>query len=178
MNKPEGAEDSENVPDFLLFPVQNSNVSVSLCVQGMMGGLGWTFLLLLHTMLPVASQKPPGLNVGVIMGQTRFVSDQELRPPRRPDDALDISVVALRINQTDPKSVITQVRHTHTHAHTRPSFDPDGVFVPRCVSSCRALVSTASCSPTALTRRPFPKSWTSCLFRHSFQLLESTEAPL
>lgn len=31
MNKPEGAEDSENVPDFLLFPVQNSNVSVSLC---------------------------------------------------------------------------------------------------------------------------------------------------
>lgn len=100
---------------YFLFKIQ---MSASLCVQGMMGGLGWTFLLLLHTMLPVASQKPPGLNVGVIMGQTRFVSDQELRPPRRPDDALDISVVALRINQTDPKSVITQVRHTHTHTYT------------------------------------------------------------
>ncbi len=49
--------------------------------------------------------------MGVIMGQTRHISDQELRPPQRPDDALDVSVVILRINQTDPKSVITQVRN-------------------------------------------------------------------
>uniref|UniRef100_A0A672Z6Q3 Glutamate receptor n=1 Tax=Sphaeramia orbicularis TaxID=375764 RepID=A0A672Z6Q3_9TELE len=75
----------------------------------MMGGVGWMLLLLSQFMVPVASQKPPGLSVGVIMGQTRPVSDQELRPPRRPDDALDVSVVILRINQTDPKSVITQV---------------------------------------------------------------------
>uniref|UniRef100_A0A8C9X3K6 Glutamate receptor n=1 Tax=Sander lucioperca TaxID=283035 RepID=A0A8C9X3K6_SANLU len=53
--------------------------------------------------------KPPGLSVGVIMAQTRYISDQDLRPSRRPDDALDVSVVILRINQTDPKSVITQV---------------------------------------------------------------------
>uniref|UniRef100_A0A8C4HAW2 Glutamate receptor n=1 Tax=Dicentrarchus labrax TaxID=13489 RepID=A0A8C4HAW2_DICLA len=71
--------------------------------------LGWMLLLLSQMMVPVASQKPPGLSVGVIMGQTRHISDQDLRPPRRPDDALDISVVILRINQTDPKSVITQV---------------------------------------------------------------------
>ncbi|XP_018555311.1 glutamate receptor ionotropic, NMDA 2A [Lates calcarifer] len=77
--------------------------------KGMMGVVGWMLLLLSQMMVPVASQKPPGLSVGVIMGQTRPVSDQELRPPRRPDDALDVSVVSLRINQTDPKSVITQV---------------------------------------------------------------------
>uniref|UniRef100_A0A3Q1J5L0 Glutamate receptor n=1 Tax=Anabas testudineus TaxID=64144 RepID=A0A3Q1J5L0_ANATE len=71
--------------------------------------VGWMLLLLSQMMVPVASQKPPGLSVGVIMGQTRFVSDQELRLPRRPDDPLDVSVVTLRINQTDPKSVITQV---------------------------------------------------------------------
>uniref|UniRef100_A0A667WEB0 Glutamate receptor n=1 Tax=Myripristis murdjan TaxID=586833 RepID=A0A667WEB0_9TELE len=75
----------------------------------MMGVVGWMVLLLSHIMVPVASQKPPGLSVGVILGQTRPVTDQELRPPRRPDDALDINVVTLRINQTDPKSVITQV---------------------------------------------------------------------
>ncbi|TDH15739.1 hypothetical protein EPR50_G00013080 [Perca flavescens] len=77
--------------------------------KGMMGVVGWLLLLLSQMMVPVASQKPPGLSVGVIMGQTRYISDQDLRPSRRPDDALDVSVVILRINQTDPKSVITQV---------------------------------------------------------------------
>uniref|UniRef100_A0AAQ5ZKS6 Glutamate receptor n=1 Tax=Amphiprion ocellaris TaxID=80972 RepID=A0AAQ5ZKS6_AMPOC len=77
--------------------------------KGMMGVVGWMLLLLSQMMVPVASQKPPGLSVGVIMGQTRPVSDQEVRPPRRADDALDVAVVTLRINQTDPKSVITQV---------------------------------------------------------------------
>lgn len=76
----------------------------------MMGVVGWILLLLSQMMVPVASQKPPGLTVGVIMGQTRHVSDQQLRPARRPEDPLDVSVVALRINQTDPKSVITQVK--------------------------------------------------------------------
>ena len=75
-----------------------------------MGVVGWMLLLLSQTLVPVASQKPPSLSVGVIMGQTRHISDQQLRPPRRPDDTLDISVVILRINQTDPKSVITQVK--------------------------------------------------------------------
>nr|XP_057942850.1 glutamate receptor ionotropic, NMDA 2A isoform X1 [Doryrhamphus excisus] len=75
----------------------------------MMGAVCWMLLLLSHMALPAASQKPPGLSVGVVMGQTRPVPDQELRPPRRPEDALDVSVVPLRINQTDPKSVITQV---------------------------------------------------------------------
>uniref|UniRef100_A0A8C2WBR7 Glutamate receptor n=1 Tax=Cyclopterus lumpus TaxID=8103 RepID=A0A8C2WBR7_CYCLU len=74
-----------------------------------MGVVGWMLLLLSQMMVPVASQKPPGLSVGVIMGQTRHISDQDLRPPQHPDDALDVSVVILRINQTDPKSVITQV---------------------------------------------------------------------
>lgn len=85
---------------------------VCVCVlQGIMGVVGWMLLLLSHMMAPVASQKPPGLSVGVIMGQTRAVIDQDLRPPRRPEDALDVSVVTLKMNQTDPKSVITQVRN-------------------------------------------------------------------
>lgn len=94
-----------------------------------MGVVGWMLLLLSQMMVPVASQKPPGLSVGVIMGQTRFVSDQELRLPRRPDDPLDVSVVTLRINQTDPKSVITQVRNAvnihqyYTSIAHRPFFE-------------------------------------------------------
>ena len=90
----------------------------------MMGVVAWMLLILSSVMVPVASQKPPGLSVGVILGQTRPVSDQEVRPPQRPDDPLDVSVVTLRINQTDPKSVITQVRtavhilHYYKHIHT------------------------------------------------------------
>lgn len=83
----------------------------SLCLfQGMMSVVGW-LLLLSYIMVPVASQKPPGLSVGVIMGQTRPLSDEELRPLRRPDAALDVSVVILRMNHTDPKTVITQVQN-------------------------------------------------------------------
>lgn len=91
-----------------------------------MGVVGWILLLLSQMMVPAASQKPPGLSVGVVMGQTRHVSDQQLRPPRRPDDPLDVTVVIMRMNQTDPKSVITQVRETaHLYEyHTRNvSFD-------------------------------------------------------
>lgn len=122
-----------------------------------MGVVGWMLLLLSQMMVPVASQKPPGLSVGVVMGQTRHLSDQQLRPPRRPDDALDVSVVILRMNQTDPKSVITQVRdaepvtditHKPSIKHThRVSFDTwvcftvsQGVWAPHTHSSPRHRV--------------------------------------
>lgn len=145
-----------------------------------MGVVGWMLLLLSQMMVPVVSQKPPGLSVGVIMGQTRLVSDQELRPPRRPDDALDISVVTLRINQTDPKSVITQVRTAMVvHVHIL-SVTVTLTFVcstSRCVSFSHAPVSMALCLPMAPIRRPLPRSLTSSLSRHSFQFWESTEAP-
>uniref|UniRef100_A0A674NUN6 Glutamate receptor n=1 Tax=Takifugu rubripes TaxID=31033 RepID=A0A674NUN6_TAKRU len=75
----------------------------------MMGVAGWMLLLFSQMMMPVASQKPPALSVAVVMGQTRHVSDQLLRPPRRPGDPIDISVVTLRMNQTDPKTIVTQV---------------------------------------------------------------------
>uniref|UniRef100_A0A8C7YR23 Glutamate receptor n=1 Tax=Oryzias sinensis TaxID=183150 RepID=A0A8C7YR23_9TELE len=78
-------------------------------LQGMMGVVGWVLLLLSSFMASVGSQKPPGLSVGVILGQTRQVSDQEIRPLRRPEDILDVSVITLRMNQTDPNSVITQM---------------------------------------------------------------------
>uniref|UniRef100_M3ZFC4 Glutamate receptor n=1 Tax=Xiphophorus maculatus TaxID=8083 RepID=M3ZFC4_XIPMA len=74
-----------------------------------MGVVGWTLVLLFSVMMPVASQKPPKLKVGVILGQTRPVADQNLQPPQRPDDPLETSVFILKINQTDPKSVIIEV---------------------------------------------------------------------
>ncbi|TWW58886.1 Glutamate receptor ionotropic, NMDA 2A [Takifugu flavidus] len=82
---------------------------VSRARNGMMGVAGWMLLLFSQMMMPVASQKPPALSVAVVMGQTRHVSDQLLRPPRRPGDPIDISVVTLRMNQTDPKTIVTQV---------------------------------------------------------------------
>ncbi|XP_014829531.1 PREDICTED: glutamate receptor ionotropic, NMDA 2A-like [Poecilia mexicana] len=75
----------------------------------MMGVVGWTLVLLFSVTMPVASQKPPKLKVGVILGQTRPVADQNLQPPQRPDDPLETSVFILKINQTDPKSVIIEV---------------------------------------------------------------------
>uniref|UniRef100_A0A3P9MS25 Glutamate receptor n=1 Tax=Poecilia reticulata TaxID=8081 RepID=A0A3P9MS25_POERE len=74
-----------------------------------MGVVGWTLVLLFSVTMPVASQKPPKLKVGVILGQTRPVADQNLKPPQRPDDPLETSVFILKINQTDPKSVIIEV---------------------------------------------------------------------
>ncbi|XP_072318857.1 glutamate receptor ionotropic, NMDA 2A-like [Eucyclogobius newberryi] len=86
--------------------------------KGMMRIVGW-LLLFTSVMVPVVSQKPPGLSVGVIMAETRPVMDEDLRPIGRPDAALDVSVVVLRMNQTDPKTVITQVCEllTRTRLH-------------------------------------------------------------
>lgn len=126
-----------------------------------MGVVGWMLLLLSSIMVPAASQKPPGLSVGVILGQTRPVSDQELRYPRRPEDALDVNVVTMKMNQTDPKSVITQVRahiavlcvlsvkHNSNLMKTRV-----GSLCLRCVSFCLALVFMALCLRMAPIRRP------------------------
>uniref|UniRef100_A0A8K9X4S0 Glutamate receptor n=1 Tax=Oncorhynchus mykiss TaxID=8022 RepID=A0A8K9X4S0_ONCMY len=78
-----------------------------------MGRLGWVLLtlpaLLSQISVPAAAQKPPGLSVGVILGQTRPISDQDIMPVRRNDDPVELTVTTLRINQTDPKTVITQV---------------------------------------------------------------------
>ncbi|XP_037109502.1 glutamate receptor ionotropic, NMDA 2A isoform X1 [Syngnathus acus] len=90
-------------------PARRRRKTLLVTAKGTMCATLWTLLLLSHWASRATSQKPPGLSVGVVMGQTRMVPDQDLRPPRNPDDALDISVVLLRINQTDPKSVITQV---------------------------------------------------------------------
>uniref|UniRef100_A0AAZ3QTD4 Glutamate receptor n=1 Tax=Oncorhynchus tshawytscha TaxID=74940 RepID=A0AAZ3QTD4_ONCTS len=78
-----------------------------------MGRLGWVLLtlpaLLSQISVPAAAQKPPGLSVGVILGQTRPISDQDIIPVRQNDDPVELTVTTLRINQTDPKTVITQV---------------------------------------------------------------------
>ncbi|XP_051939956.1 glutamate receptor ionotropic, NMDA 2A [Hippocampus zosterae] len=76
--------------------------------EGTMRALLW-MLLLLSRWASLAASRSPRAQRGRGDGPDRAVPDQELRPPRSPDDALDVSVVPLRINQTDPKSVITQV---------------------------------------------------------------------
>ncbi|XP_045069037.1 glutamate receptor ionotropic, NMDA 2A-like, partial [Coregonus clupeaformis] len=78
-----------------------------------MGRLGWVLLtlpaLLSQISVLAAAQKPPGLSVGVVLGQTRPISDQDIIPVRQNDYPLELTVTTLRINQTDPKTVITQV---------------------------------------------------------------------
>ncbi|XP_061626331.1 glutamate receptor ionotropic, NMDA 2A isoform X3 [Phyllopteryx taeniolatus] len=90
-------------------PARRRRKTLFVTAEGTMCAVLRILLLLSHWASLAASQKPPGLSVGVVMGQTQLVTDQELHPPRRPDDALDVSVVPLRVNQTDPKSIITEV---------------------------------------------------------------------
>ncbi|XP_061536072.1 glutamate receptor ionotropic, NMDA 2A isoform X2 [Phycodurus eques] len=90
-------------------PARRRRKTLFVTAKGTMCAVLRILLLLSHWASLAASQKPPGLSVGVVMGQTQLVTDQELHPPRRPDDALDVSVVPLRVNQTDPKSIITEV---------------------------------------------------------------------
>lgn len=59
-----------------------------------------------------------------------------------------------------------------------PRRDTRSSLPPRCASSCHALVSTASCLPTAPIRRPLPRSSTSSPCRLNFRSWESTEGPL
>ncbi|CAB1344277.1 unnamed protein product, partial [Coregonus sp. 'balchen'] len=75
-----------------------------------MGRLGWVLLtlpaLLSQISVPAAAQKPPGLSVGVVLGQTRPISDQDIIPVRQNDYPLELTVTTLRINQTDPKTIL------------------------------------------------------------------------
>ncbi|KAL0992535.1 hypothetical protein UPYG_G00094630 [Umbra pygmaea] len=57
----------------------------------------------------VEGQKVPILNIAVILGRTRYISDRDIRALWSKDDPIDVNVVTLLVNETDPKSIITHV---------------------------------------------------------------------
>lgn len=91
-----------------------------LCVfalQGMKSStMGFSRLVLLTlpallTLIKIshAAEKVPILNIAVILGQTRYISDRDIRALWSKDDPIDVNVVTLLVNETDPKSIITHV---------------------------------------------------------------------
>lgn len=55
------------------------------------------------------SEKVPVLNIAVILGRTRYISDRDIRALWSKDDPIDVNVVTLLVNETDPKSIITHM---------------------------------------------------------------------
>lgn len=55
------------------------------------------------------SDKVPVLNIAVILGCTRYISDQDIRALWSKEDPIDVNVVTLLVNKTDPKSIITHM---------------------------------------------------------------------
>lgn len=78
-----------------------------------MGFCGLALLMLpaLLTLVGVvhAAEKVPILNIAVILGRTRYISDRDIRALWSKDDPIDVNVVTLLVNETDPKSIITHV---------------------------------------------------------------------
>ncbi|XP_039741251.1 glutamate receptor ionotropic, NMDA 2A [Pteropus medius] len=86
-----------------------------------MGRLGYWTLLVLPALLiwrgpaqgAAAEKGPPALNIAVLLGHSHDVTERELRnlwgPEQAAGLALDVNVVALLMNRTDPKSLITHV---------------------------------------------------------------------
>ncbi|KAI5623081.1 glutamate receptor ionotropic, NMDA 2A [Silurus asotus] len=74
-------------------------------------GLALLTLPALLTLVGVAytAEKVPILNIAVILGRTRYISDRDIRALWSKDDPIDVNVVTLLVNETDPKSIITHV---------------------------------------------------------------------
>ena len=56
-----------------------------------------------------ASEKVPVLNIAVLLGRTRYISDRDIRALWSKEDPIDVNVVTLLVNETDPKSIITHM---------------------------------------------------------------------
>ncbi|XP_045070283.1 glutamate receptor ionotropic, NMDA 2A-like, partial [Coregonus clupeaformis] len=66
-------------------------------------------LTLVTLVREVEGQKVPVLNIAVILGRTRYISDRDIRALWSKEDPMDVNVVTLLVNETDPKSIITHV---------------------------------------------------------------------
>uniref|UniRef100_A0A8C2WYF9 Glutamate receptor n=1 Tax=Cyclopterus lumpus TaxID=8103 RepID=A0A8C2WYF9_CYCLU len=56
-----------------------------------------------------SSDKVPVLNIAVILGRTRYISERDIRALWSKEDPIDVNVVTLLVNETDPKSIITHM---------------------------------------------------------------------
>ncbi|KAJ8345059.1 hypothetical protein SKAU_G00292520 [Synaphobranchus kaupii] len=56
-----------------------------------------------------AAEKVPILNIAVILGRTRYISDRDIRALWTKEDPIDVNLATLLVNETDPKSIITHV---------------------------------------------------------------------
>lgn len=74
-----------------------------------------TLVALLAAAQPTAAQKRSGsekvpvLNIAVILGRTRYISDRDIRALWSKEEPIDVNVVSLLVNETDPKSIITHM---------------------------------------------------------------------
>uniref|UniRef100_A0A674PL51 Glutamate receptor n=1 Tax=Takifugu rubripes TaxID=31033 RepID=A0A674PL51_TAKRU len=53
--------------------------------------------------------KVPVLNIAVILGRTRYISERDIRALWSKEDPIDVNVVTLLVNETDPKSIINHI---------------------------------------------------------------------
>lgn len=86
-----------------------------------MDSLGYWTLLVLSALLvwrgpapaAAAEKGPPALNIAVLLGHSHDMTERQLRTLWGPEQGaglpLDVNVVALLMNRTDPKSLITHV---------------------------------------------------------------------
>lgn len=70
-----------------------------VCLMVLWALLGWS----------QAAEKPPSLSVAVILGQTPTVSESALRPARGIGAPLDVTVLSIQVNQTDPGSMLAHL---------------------------------------------------------------------
>ncbi|XP_073698779.1 glutamate receptor ionotropic, NMDA 2A [Garra rufa] len=75
----------------------------------MMGAVVWLMVLWALLGWSQAAEKPPSLSVAVILGQTPTVSESALRPARGIGAPLDVTVLSVQVNQTDPGSMLTHL---------------------------------------------------------------------
>uniref|UniRef100_A0A8C2H9N8 Glutamate receptor n=1 Tax=Cyprinus carpio TaxID=7962 RepID=A0A8C2H9N8_CYPCA len=75
----------------------------------MMGAVVWLMVLWGLLGWSEAAEKPPSLSVAVILGQTPTISESALRPARGIGAPLDVNVLSVQVNQTDPGSMLTHL---------------------------------------------------------------------
>lgn len=80
--------------------------------------IGCALLVLQALLAPLdlvhgAEKNYPILNIAVILGRTKYITERDIRAlwtrEMSADLTVDINVVTLLVNQTDPKSIITHV---------------------------------------------------------------------
>uniref|UniRef100_A0A8C7XJ67 Glutamate receptor n=1 Tax=Oryzias sinensis TaxID=183150 RepID=A0A8C7XJ67_9TELE len=67
------------------------------------------FVVIDSVVVRTGSEKVPVLNIAVILGRTRYISDRDIRALWSKEDPIDVNVVTLLVNDTDPRSIINHM---------------------------------------------------------------------